>query len=139
MSLADKHRFILDSVSSKLVTEEEQQNFNELVADLESLPCLNSTTDSINLTPADLDGLPQEVIEQLGLSDSDYYEMDLVRLINKVGGVISLDKLIVLLYKEKNEIAGRTPLNARLYRMIKKGLIYSVPTKKGVYSTTPIE
>lgn len=140
MNLADKHRLFLELILSRLTSPEEQQNYAEFVSDLESLSCPPLLFyDSINLTPDDLEGLPPEVIEQLGLNESDYYEMELVRLINKVGGVVSLDKLIVLLYKEKNEVAGRTPLNARLYRMMKKSLVYSVPGKKGVYSTKPME
>lgn len=139
-SLADKHKTLLDGLAAK-ISPEEEASFAELINDMSNFPSSNeaSTYDGINLTPEDLEGLPPEVLQQLGLSESDYYEMELVRLINKVGGVISLDKLIVLLYKEKGEIVERTPINAKLYRMTKKGMIFSVPGRKGVYSTQSME
>lgn len=139
---ADKYKALLDGLATKITSTEEQASFAELISDLEKLPLSSSppsTYDSINLTPEDLEGLPPEVIRQLGLNESDYYEMELVRLINKAGGIISLDKLIILLYKEKGEIVERTPINAKLYRMTKKGMVFSVPGRKGVYSTHSME
>jgi hypothetical protein len=49
--------------------------------------------------------------------------------------LLSLDKLIIGLYKKTAEIHKRSTLTSRLYRMIQKGLIYSVPYRKGIYST----
>lgn len=118
------------SVESQLIC-------NQLLVDLEHLS--NSQTskqfDPINLLPSDLIDLPPAVIAQLALTESDNYELDLVRLIDSVGGIISLDKLIILLFREKGEIVDRTQLNARLNRMMRKGVLFSYPKRKGVYST----
>lgn len=47
----------------------------------------------------------------------------------------SLDKLIVACYRERKEVHKRALLNAKLYRMTRKGLIWGVPKKKALYTT----
>ncbi|WP_312535992.1 hypothetical protein [Acinetobacter variabilis] len=87
------------------------------------------------LTIEDLADLPPELINQLHITDSDKKDMYLVQLIDKCGGIISLDKLLIAIYKDSGEIYERNKLMARLYRMSQKGLIYTHPSKKGQYST----
>ena len=72
------------------------------------------------------------------ISESDKAEFTIVSLIDESGGVASLDQILVALYRKTGEISKRLGLNSRLYRMVQKGLIHSVPGKKGVYSTKPI-
>lgn len=65
-------------------------------------------------------------------------EFEIVRVINNAGGILSLDKLIIDLFRRTKDVHRRTPLISRLYRMSQKGLIYSVPNRKGFYATRQI-
>ena len=76
---------------------------------------------------------------ELSISESDKLDYSLVSLIKSCGGVATLDRILVSVYKLTEEIMKRATLNSRLYRMVQKGLIYSVPGKKGVYSTFPMD
>lgn len=91
------------------------------------------------LKPEDLEGLPQELIFQLNITESDKKDMYLIKLIEKCGGMISLDKLLIAIYKDSSEIYERNKLMARLYRMSLKKLIYTHPSKKGQYSISKWE
>ena len=51
------------------------------------------------------------------------------------GGVLSLDKLLIGLYKKTGEIHKRQALVSRLYRMSQKGVVFGVANKKGFYAT----
>ncbi|WP_312602970.1 hypothetical protein [Acinetobacter schindleri] len=84
----------------------------------------------------DIEDLPPELLAQLNITESDKKDMYLSNLIKKCGGVISLDKLLIAIYKDSGEIYERNKLMARLYRMSQKGLIHTHPYKKGQYSIT---
>lgn len=90
---------------------------------------------SITLTMEDIEGLPPELMQELSISDADRLEFTIVGIINEAGGLLSLDKIIIGLYKKTKEIHKRSALTSRIYRMIQKKLIYSVPFRKGIYST----
>lgn len=85
------------------------------------------------LTPKDLGGLPTELVEQL--SDLDQLEGEILKLMEMSKGTLVLDKIIAGLYHLTGKTHQRNQLTAKLYRMIKKNLIWSVPRKKGVYTT----
>ena len=74
-------------------------------------------------------------MQELSLSDGDKTEFAIVNVIEEAGGIISLDKLLIALYKKTGEIHKRNSLYSKLSRMASKNLIYYVPGKKGVYST----
>ena len=112
--------------------------FESLYADLEELSLKNSTREKnseprLNLTPADLEGLPQELINQLALSDSDKTEFLIIECVEDLGGIASLDQILICLYKKTNEIHERSKLNAKVYRAIQKNLLKSVEGKKAIY------
>jgi uncharacterized membrane protein len=86
----------------------------------------------------EVEGLPPEVLAELSISDTDRTEFNIIAAIRAMGGVASLDRIIVYLFKETGELQKRSPLNQRLYRMVQKDLIFSVPGKKGVYSSEPM-
>lgn len=88
------------------------------------------------LAPADVKDLPPELIEQLvNLPDNDKLENDILEIINDAGGTLLLDHLLIALYKKSGEIHQRNLLVSKLYRMNKKGLVFSAPAKKGAYTT----
>ena len=117
------------------------QRFQELLEHLESLPTrgasgpMSTQSSRIRLTPEELDGLPEELLGELSLSEADRADFAVQSVIDEAGGILSLDKIIVALYRKTGEVSKRTTLNARIYRMTQRGDLYSVPGKKGVYST----
>jgi hypothetical protein len=121
-------------------------NFRALIADLESADqaldekaaiAKPSSPKSIqlSLTLDDIQNLPEELLSELSLSDADKTEFAIVNAIEEAGGIISLDRLLISLYKATGEVHKRTSLYSRLARMANKNTIYYVPGKKGVYST----
>lgn len=117
--------------------------FRELKAFLENLPDsannpANKHSSSIYLSSEDIQGLPDELLKELSLSDSDKKDFIILDIINQFGGLASLDKILVEYYKRTGEIEKRTRLVSRLYRMNNKGLVYPAEGK-GVYSTRPAD
>ena len=82
--------------------------------------------------------LPEELMAELSVSDADKAEFNIISIIDDAGGVASLDRVLVALYRQSGEITKRPALNARIYRMSQKHLLFSVPGKKGAYSTKEI-
>ena len=96
-----------------------------------------SESSALTLRPEDLAGLPPELLLQLKITEGDKLEAAIVEIINEAGGTIILDKLLIGLYRKTNDIHQRSTLVGRLYRMSQKDLVFSVPRKKGVYTTNP--
>jgi len=88
----------------------------------------------LSLTQDDLENLPPEQVKELSISSSDRAEFSILSMLENHGGIMSLDQIIVCLYKETQEVQKRATITARLYRMSQKEMIYTVPLKKGVYS-----
>ncbi|MDN7739958.1 MULTISPECIES: hypothetical protein [Burkholderia] len=115
--------------------------FQQLLSDLITLESAGRSSpihdqDPIRLSPHDLDGLPEELLAELSLNDSDRKDFLIVEIIDDIGGTASLDRILVNLYKRTGEIEKRTKLVSRLYRMVSKDLIYQSPDRKGVYTTS---
>lgn len=114
--------------------------FRRQLEDHMSLPTSSGKVGSaLYLTPQELEGLPPELIKELSITESDKKDFAIVQIIDELGGVTSVDKILVGLYWNTGEIEKRTRLVARLYRMQQKGLVYAHPEKKGVYATTPLQ
>jgi hypothetical protein len=88
------------------------------------------------LMPRELVGLPQELIDELITGGGiDKQELVIVQLIESAGGMLSLNRIQIGIYKNTGEIIKRPVLTAKLYRMVQSGMIYRVPKKKGIYTT----
>ena len=88
----------------------------------------------LSLAPEDILGLPEDLLKELSVSDADKTEFIILSLIDESGGVISLDKLLIGLFKKTGDIIKRSGMTSRLYRMSSKGMLFNVPGKKGYYS-----
>jgi len=88
----------------------------------------------LNLAWSELADLPQELIDQLSVSESDKTEHNIMQAVEQSGGVASLDRILVEYYRITGDVMKRAQMNNRIYRMIQKGMMHSVPSKKGVYS-----
>lgn len=124
---------------------EEAKRFRSLLQFLETLSNkplpIKQPTSSIDpiapLLPKELVGLPQELIDELSAKATDKQELLITELIDSHGGTLSLDRILVGIYAKSGVIMKRSVLNAKLYRMIKKEMVYAVPKKKGIYTTNP--
>ena len=92
----------------------------------------------LSLSWEELEDLPEELKAELSITDSDKLDFTIESIIKQSGGIATLDRILVDLYRKTGEVHKRQSLNARLYRMAQKSMIYSVPNKKGVYSSAPM-
>lgn len=117
------------------------QKFRDLCAFLESLPSNSSTrtpsplSAKLGLSPEEIEGLPPELLEELSISESERADFAIISTIEEAGGVLSLDKILIAMYRKTGEINKRTQMNSKLYRIVQKGNLFNVPGRKGVYST----
>lgn len=125
------------------------EKFRETLADIEQAdklldsidttkPIIGARNNQFQLFPSDITDLPEELIAELSVQQADKLEFSILAVMEESKGLISLDKLLVGLYKKTNEIHKRTGLTAKLYRMSQKRIVFSVPTKKGIYSLAEI-
>jgi len=123
---------------------ETAKQFQELITDIDeagklpeqtSLPSRQPKQIQLMLSFDELEGLPEELLQELSISGGDRTDYTMLKLIDDLGGIASLDRIIYGLYKQTGEINKRSTITSRLYRMTQKGLIFPVPGKKGVYST----
>lgn len=90
------------------------------------------------LTPGHLVGLPEELISQLKISETDRINWTVQELVSRADGqTMSIDVLLIALFRETSRVFDRTDLSNRLYRMCRKGLLYGVPGRQGLYTTIP--
>lgn len=81
------------------------------------------------------DDLPEELLRLLSATKMDDLEEKIFKTLKeRFDGIASLDEVIVGLYRDFGYIAeDRRLINSKLYRMSKRGILESVPKKKGVY------
>lgn len=89
-----------------------------------------------NLTPFAVRSIPEDLKNEISLTDTDKFEIDVLNLIDKAKNKrISLNNLLIALRITTGITYTRTILNNRLYRMVKKDMLFSVPGRKGLYTT----
>lgn len=81
----------------------------------------------------DIDNLPEELVSQLKIPRPDVEEKCLVEVIQEFDGVANIDEILVGYFRATDKILNREQLSRKLYRMSQKGLIRTVPKKRGVY------
>jgi hypothetical protein len=124
-----------------------KEKFTELAADLIKVDSdldnpSQTKSDSLVAPPQQLilsleevEGLPEDLVKELSSAAVlDKGDSMVLQIMKDYGGIISLDRLLIDLYKKTGEINKRTTLTSRLYRMTQRGLVFSVPSKKGFYS-----
>ncbi len=87
----------------------------------------------LSLTPEELKDLPQELLDEL--TGADKIEFAILSALEESGGVISLDKILIAIFRKTGEILKRDQVTSKIFKMGQKNLIFSVPGKKGVYSS----
>jgi hypothetical protein len=126
------------AAAGEIVTlKAENETLKEQLRIAQSAPSVTKAALRLSLNEEDVQGLPQELIKELSLSDGDRTEFAILNILEESNGISTLDRLLIGLYHRTKEIHKRDKLVSRLYRMAQKNLIYSVPQKKGVYSLEP--
>lgn len=135
LAVANKLRALLTDIEScqsqYVIFEQSSKDYSAISSKLPA----NFFSSPLALTPGDYAGLEQDLLTELNITQTDKLESTIVDLINAAGGVLVLDKIIIGIYHLTGEKNQRIQMTAKLYRMAKKDLIYSVPKKKGVYTT----
>jgi hypothetical protein len=104
-----------------------------VVAELEEL---RRITLPIPASYGDLSDLPPELLKELSGTKVDDREQQLHTIIKSGGDEVELDAILIELYRRFKVIETRKFLQNKLWRMAQKGIIYTVPGKKGVYAAT---
>lgn len=94
-----------------------------------------SKTSGVAVTWEEAQELPEELLAELSISETDKAEFQVLSIIDAQGGTASLDRILVEYYRATGEIMKRQTMTNRLYRMATKDLIWSVAGKKGIYTT----
>lgn len=126
---------------------------SSMEADIEAFEDLKRSTPVLAQSAADVDallktpteiqqstlaGLPEELIAQLQISDSDRFQWCVVDIINRTPDkTISLEVLLIALYKVTGKIYERADLANRMSRLSRKGVAFPVQGRKAVYTTIP--
>lgn len=87
------------------------------------------------LTYEDIENAPEDLLKELNLTETDKQDLLIEYLIAQAGGILSLDKIMIELYRRTRDVPKRNTITSRLFRMAGRGVIYNVPGKKGLYST----
>jgi len=84
----------------------------------------------LSLTPSDIAGLPESLLEELSISE-DRSEFAILNVLEDAGGIASLDQLLVGIFKKTKDVYKRQALTAKLYRMSQKELIWGCRARRG--------
>lgn len=117
----NKSKFASESISKE---DKEELLLNDILNNPESL------------TPFAISSIPADLKDEISLTDTDKFEIEVINLINKAKDKrMSLNNLLVALKLTTGIAYSRSILNNRLYRMVKKDILFSVSGRKGLYTT----
>lgn len=136
------HSIYSNAMNREDITEKTRQDWTKMariLSDARSeLIRLYSLTEALPPDLGDVHSLPKALRDQLTATKTDELENQLVTVINALGGTANLDQILVGLFRKFELVQERRFIQNKLYRMTKNDLVWSVPKKKGVYTTEPI-
>ena len=106
-------------------------SFNDTVEEIERL---RRITKPIPASYGDLSDLPPELMKELSGIKVDDLEQQIYTIIKSGGEDADLDAVLIELFRRFKVVQTRKFLQNKLWRMAQKELIFSVPSRKGVYS-----
>jgi len=122
--------------------EETVASYDKVLLELESAvsptPPEPSVEDLFSLNPLDLDGIPEDLEEELSLSQSDKEDAQIIELLRIAGRPLELNELLIACYRKYEIKHKRNLLTARIYRLIKKKLVHTVGKGKYTHGPEPI-
>ena len=105
-----------------------------LDATINELDELRRLTKPIPSSYGDLSDLPAELMKELSGIKVDDLEQQIYTIMKSGGEEIDLDAVLIELFRRFKIVQTRKYLQNKLWRMAQKGVIFSVPGKKGIYS-----
>ena len=117
-----------EEASMHFQTIKQLAELNNLIEELDQK--LTPALSPITILPSELMDIPDDLRSQLS---TDTFELKILEIIEDFKGTISLDRLLLEWYKRYNNVLNRRNVTAKLYRMVKSGMLYS-GNQKGVYS-----
>ena len=84
----------------------------------------------------DLSDIPAELRAELSGIEMDELEAQLLAVINAYGGTADLNQILIGLFRKFGSVQKRRFVQQKLWRMTNEEIIWSIPKRKGVYSTT---
>jgi len=113
---------------------DEARSLNAICSELEDLRRQTQPVPRFN--GEDISDLPPELLKELNITKADDIENQLYTIINSAGGEADIDTILIGLYRRYNKVGNRRYIGNRLWRMTQKeGILWSVPNKKGCYTT----
>lgn len=101
---------------------------------------LEQLTTAVSLSFGDLSDIPDELKAELNVPKPDELDNQIATLINtSAGRTATIDQILIGLWRKFGVVQKRRFLQGRLYRMIKNDMLWSVPDRKGTYTTVPTE
>lgn len=107
-----------------------------LEAAIDEIEHYRRITKPIPASYGDLSDLPPELVKELTGTKVDDLEQQLFTIIKTGGTEVDLDAILIELYRRFQVIQTRKFLQNKLWRMAQKGVVYSVPNRKGIYTAT---
>jgi hypothetical protein len=118
-------------------------NYDKRMAFLQALvdevEDLRRVTKPIPASYGDLSDLPPELMKELSGIKVDDLEQQIFTIIKSGGDEVDLDAVLIELFRRFKVVQTRKFLQNKLWRMAQKELIFSVPSRKGVYSAVKTE
>ena len=110
--------------------------FSSLADFLSERPALSNhhSPGILALTPEDLEGLPQELLEEINVSDADRLHFTIRDVLEENGGRASLDQIIIGVYRKTGQILKRSRATNIVWRMSTKGLLFPLAGVKAAYT-----
>lgn len=105
----------------------------ETLAELERLERI---TQPIPASYGDLSDLPPELLKELSGIRADDREQQLYTVIKSASEEVELDAILIELFRRFKVVETRKFLQNKLWRMAQKGMIWTIPGKKGIYTAT---
>lgn len=128
-------KFFLEPNRVKLHLETKAK-FQSLYDDISSV--YDAATESNSFSPMlsekEINSLPQEMRNELSFSEKKP-EYIIFNIIKNNGGELNLDRLLIEYYNQTKEIIKRSSMISKLYKLSKEGMVKSVKSKKGWYTT----
>ena len=132
-----RERFLGWADTARTTKPENATLFEECAEQLEliaqELQALRIKTRPVPQSYGDISDLPPELMAELSGIKVDELEDQIFSIVNSADEV-DLDVLLIELFRRFRIVQTRKFLQNKTYRMAQKGIFYSVPRRKGVYT-----
>lgn len=89
--------------------------------------------DARGIDTNDLSGLPDELLHELSVSQADTLELQILDVMQALGGSADLDQVLIGLYRKFQVIQKRRFLQNKLWRMVRKGQMEKPKGERGQF------